>query len=349
MRALLMAWYDQSRRDLPWRRRRNVYRTWVSEVMLQQTRVDQAAPYFERFIERFPDVETLSKSDLDSVLVAWEGLGYYARARNLHAAATIVAEAGFPTDYDGWRSLPGVGDYTASSVSSIAYGEARAAVDGNVSRVISRLFAITHEKGTRAFQRTIATYAAELLDPDRPGDFNEAMMDLGASVCQHRNPACRECPLSANCIAAMEGKQSDYPRRAPRRSTPHFTEAAAVLTDREGRLLLRRRPEEGLLGGLWELPTSRLSDGDVAELALRANLESLGVGTVHVGDHITTVDHAYSHFRVTIRAYACRHTDPNAATEYSNSDGLAWHDEAGLLQVAMPRAHRKVLESTASA
>jgi A/G-specific adenine glycosylase len=342
MRRRLLAWHDAGRRELPWRQRRDVYRTWVSEVMLQQTRVDQATPYFNRFVERFPDLESLSRADLDSVLVAWEGLGYYARARNLHAAANIVAESGFPQDYAGWRSLPGVGDYTAASVSSIVHGEARAAVDGNVSRVVSRVFAIDLPKGTRPFERAVSGYAAALLAHDRPGDFNEAMMDLGATVCQPQRPRCQECPVFEHCLAAAAGQQTAYPRRSPRRATPHVVEAAAILADVEGRLFLRRRPSGGLLGGLWEFPTIRVPENADPEQTLRSYLPDLGVGPVAVGALLATIDHAYSHFRVTIRAYACQLRCGVAASPHTGDD-IKWFDAEGLHRIAMPRAHRRLV------
>lgn len=344
IRRRVLEWYDAGRRELPWRQRRDVYRTWVSEVMLQQTRADQAAPYFKRFVERFPDLESLSKADLDSVLHAWEGLGYYARARNLHTAAGIVAEAGFPRDYAGWRLLPGVGDYTAASVSSIIHGEARAAVDGNVSRVASRLFAIDHPKGTRPFARAVAGYAEALLATDRPGDFNEAMMDLGATVCKPRQPRCHDCPVFDHCLAVAAGKQADYPRRTPRRATPHVVEAAAILADVDGRLFMRRRPPGGLLGGLWEFPSILVHENTEPKHALQSYLAELTAGSVAVGALLATIDHAYSHFRVTIRAYACQPRRGPPALPCSGDDAR-WLDADGRCQVAMPRAHRRLVAS----
>jgi len=277
--ARLLAWYDGHRRDLPWRRDRDPYRVWLSEVMLQQTRVEVAAPYFERFTARFPDVAALAAADLDEVLALWSGLGYYRRARQLHAAARQVAADGgaFPRSLDGLRALPGVGAYTAAAVASIAFDVPAAAVDGNVERVAARLAALDGDPRAAPARRRVARIAADLLDAARPGDSNQALMELGATVCTPRRPRCPLCPLrdpapAANgaasngtdlngagawpgCRAALAGDPESYPPPRRRRAVERRRRLVALVEDAAGRLLLFRRADAAdLLAGTWELP-----------------------------------------------------------------------------------------------
>jgi A/G-specific adenine glycosylase len=246
-RGRLLAWYRTHRRDLPWRRTRDPYAIWVSEIMLQQTRVATAIPYYERFLARFPDVHALARARVDDVLALWSGLGYYRRARHLHAAARLLARAGFPGTEGEWRALPGIGPYAAAAIASIAFGARAAAVDGNVVRVVSRLHALRDARGVRAL-------AERWLSPRAPGDHNQAVMELGATVCTPRAPACPRCPLQSHCA----GKVAPLRYPAPRRRPPAVEERLSVaLIARGGRLQLRRRPGHGLLAGMWELPPAR--------------------------------------------------------------------------------------------
>jgi A/G-specific adenine glycosylase len=245
-RRRLLAWYRRHRRDLPWRRARDPYAIWLSEIMLQQTRVAAAIPYYERFLARFPDVRALARARLDEVLALWSGLGYYRRARHLHAAARIVAKGALPRTEEEWRELPGVGPYAAAAIASIAFGERAAAVDGNVVRVLSRLHAI--ERGP------VGDLARAWLSPRAPGDHNQALMELGATVCTPRAPACPRCPLSSFC--AGKSDPARYP--APRARRPVREERLAVaLVTRGGRIQLRRRAGDGFLAGMWDLPPAR--------------------------------------------------------------------------------------------
>ena len=251
-RTLLLAHYDAHRRDLPWRENQDPYRVWVSEIMLQQTRVETAVPYYERWMERFPTVEALAQVDEEAVLKAWEGLGYYSRARNLRRSALIVRErlgGVLPQDSNSLRTLPGIGEYSAGAIASIAYGEAVPAVDGNVRRVLSRLFDLADPNHASLRER-----AGELVDPDRPGDWNQALMELGATICTARSPRCAECPLAGQCQAKAGGTQElrPGPRRPPRVRAVSY--AVLVAYDPAGELLMVRRPPDGLLGGLWEFP-----------------------------------------------------------------------------------------------
>lgn len=295
LRGALLAWFAQAARALPWRAAtpRDPYRVWVSEVLLQQTQVARGLPYYQRFVERFPGVTALAEADLAVVLKAWEGCGYYARARNLHRAAQVMAREGIPTTHVGWLALPGVGPYTAAAVSSIAFGEARAVVDGNVRRVLARLFA--QADPTPAW---VQARADALLDPAHPGDWNEALMDLGATVCTPKRPNCGECPLKAHCQAFQSGTPEAYP--APKkRAVVRQVEAVALLVGDGEHAYLERRAGT-LLGGLWGLPLEEVGEGGVG-LALDALLERLGA---HSPRPLGQVTHTMTHRRFTLHLYA---------------------------------------------
>ncbi|KRE17993.1 A/G-specific adenine glycosylase [Bosea sp. Root381] len=264
--ADLLAWYDRHRRALPWRavagERADPYRVWASEIMLQQTTVTAVKPYYERFMARFPTVEALAAAPSEDVMQAWAGLGYYSRARNLHACAIAVMgehRGRFPDTEEGLRALPGIGAYTAGAVAAIAFDRPAAAVDGNVERVMTRLFAITDElPGARPLVRE---RVLNLMPPGRPGDFAQALMDLGATICTPRNPACGLCPWREPCVARRSGTQESFPRKAPKKAGVIRHGAAFVLLRQDGALLLRTRPPKGLLGGMAEVPTSEWRAG----------------------------------------------------------------------------------------
>jgi A/G-specific adenine glycosylase len=260
IRTALLTFFDASARPLPWRETRDPYAVWISEVMAQQTRVETAVPYYQRWLARFPDVGTLAAAPLDDVLKAWEGLGYYARARNLHAAARLLREchgSAVPRTYEALRSLPGVGEYTAGAVSSIAFGVPRAAVDGNVRRVLARL--LDEPAPSPSHLREVA---GVLVPEHRPGDFNQALMELGAMICTPKAPRCQRCPVQGHCAAHAAGTQANRPRRKTKRSVPTIDIATAVVRDGARRLLIVRRPSHGLLAGLWSFPGVELQAGD---------------------------------------------------------------------------------------
>lgn len=255
----LLAWFDAHKRDLPWRGVGDPYAVWISEVMLQQTRAGSVVPYYRRWMERFPDVEALAEADLGEVLRLWQGLGYYARARNAHRCARRVRDGWdgvFPPAADRLKTLPGIGPYTAAAVASIAFGEAVPAVDGNVRRVVARLFDLPDPPLAQ-----VRDLAGGLMDTDRPGDFNEAMMELGATVCTPRSPSCGTCPVAARCRARAAGTVAERPLRRRRRPVPTRTWGVLVAVSPRGRTLVVRRPPEGLLGGMWEFPAAEVEDG----------------------------------------------------------------------------------------
>jgi len=266
----LLAWFDQQQRDLPWRRSRHPYPVWVSEIMLQQTRVETARPYFERFIETFPSVEALAAADVEAVLSRWSGLGYYQRARRLHAAARRIVEegGGFPTTLEGWLRLPGVGRYTAAAITSIVLAVREPAIDGNVMRVVSRLLGQEEDPKKKVGSKAIEARARDLLDPERPGDSNQAIMELGATLCRPRRPRCSMCPLESDCRAAATGEPERYPVLGQRLPLLRQRRQVAVV-ESTGRLLLFRRPmDSARMAGIWELPWIDEARKEKPEVAL---------------------------------------------------------------------------------
>lgn len=308
IQAALLAWYRKHRRDLPWRRTKDPYAIWVSEVMLQQTQVTTVKPYFERFLREFPTVQALAQAPLEDALKAWEGLGYYSRTRNLHRAAQIVAaehKGALPRDVEGLLKLPGIGRYTAGAIASIAFGLAEPALDGNVARVLSRLFRVRENSKEVATRKKLWALARKLIPAGRASLFNQALMDLGATVCIPREPRCLICPLHALCQARVHNEQNELPVKAARRPTPHYDLAVGVVWKGK-RCLLVQRTAKGLLGGLWEFPGVRLNQGQPLQTHLKEHLRTLGL-KVRIGDEMTSVDHAFTHFRITAHAFHCVH------------------------------------------
>jgi A/G-specific adenine glycosylase len=264
----LLTWFDQHRRDLPWRRTSDPYKIWLSEVMLQQTRVETVLPFYNRFLERFPTVEDLAGAELEEVLTLWSGLGYYRRARQLHAASRRIAEAGaFPSTVEELLDLPGVGGYTAAAVASIAFGVVAPVMDGNVERVLSRCLALDEDPRASGGRKRLLAAAAELLDPDRPGDSNQALMELGATLCSPRRPKCLLCPLRPGCRASLEGDPESYPLPKVKRESERHRLLVAVVEDGAGVLLFRRPEDSPLLAGTWELPWVTLERDGAVETA----------------------------------------------------------------------------------
>jgi A/G-specific adenine glycosylase len=343
IRRALVAWYARHQRDLPWRRTRDPYAVWVSEIMLQQTQVATVIPYYERWLRLFPDVRALAAARLDAVLKAWEGLGYYSRARNMRRAAReIITEfrGRFPETVDGLLKLPGVGRYTAGAIASIAFGRDEPALDGNVVRALCRVFRVSENPKQPATQRRLRTLAGELLPPGRAGFFNQALMDLGATVCVPRAPRCNLCPLNRLCQAHAHGEEAEIPLRTKRKPVPHFDIAAGVVR-RGDRILIARRKAEGLLGGLWEFPGGKRRPGEsLKSCAAREIREELGI-EVDVLRPIITVKHAYTHFRITLHVFDCRWVSgrPRAI----GCDAYRWVRHKELERYAFPKANVKVI------
>jgi len=342
-RSLLMAWYRRSHRKLPWRETDDPYRIWVSEVMLQQTQVKTVLPYYERFCLRFPTVEDLAKARQQSVLKLWEGLGYYARARNLHrAAGMIVSQHGgrIPDGVETIKKLPGVGDYIAAAVLSIAYSRVCPVVDGNVKRVLSRLFCCDTPVNGSSSYAAFRPLAARLISARKPGDYNQATMELGATVCAARNPDCPRCPVAGFCLAFKAGETDQYPKRLPSRVTPVQKIAVGVVF-RGNRVLITRRKPNGLLGGLWEFPGGKLRPGeDPEDACVREVREETGI-SVGVGSYLTRVRHAYTHFRVVVDVYICRYRGGKIALNGPVDHRWIRLDEIG--RYPFPRANHKFI------
>ncbi|NOX61456.1 MAG: A/G-specific adenine glycosylase [Chloroflexi bacterium] len=308
----MLDWFAGRARSFPWREHPSPYYVWVSEMMLQQTQMATVLPYFQRFVARFPDVDSLAEASVDEVLKMWEGMGYYRRAHLLHRAAQVVVEqygGELPADEEALLALPGVGPYTAGAILSIAFGKPAPILDGNAKRVLSRLDDVTADIDRAATVRQLWARAAELVDPNRPGDFNQALMELGSLVCLPRRPRCASCPLQAHCLAYARGTQSQRPVRRSRKKTPHYDVVAGVVwhaTEPE-RFLITQRPSDGMLAGLWEFPGGKKQDGENLEQALARELrEELGIA-VEVGEPLPIIKHAYSHFRITLHPFHARH------------------------------------------
>ena len=341
-RGHLLAWYDRNRRELPWRRDRDPYRVWLSEVMLQQTRVDVVLPYYERFLERFPSVDDLAAAPVDEVLGLWSGLGYYRRARQLHAAAGRIAAEGFPDTAAGWRELPGVGDYTAAAVASIAFDEVVAVLDGNVERVVARLRAVEGDPKRAATRRRLLAGATELVDPGRPGDSNQALMELGATLCTPSSPRCLLCPLAEECRARAEGDPERYPEVRKKRPPVRVRWLVAAV-EAEGRRLLFRRPDdEDLLAGTWELPWVPLAEG--VECAAEALAARYG-GRWQLGEAVATVRHSITHraIEVEVRRAECRSGGVVEADEVAEGPEGGWFAPEEIAELATSSLVAKIV------
>lgn len=306
--ACLLEWFESNRRDLPWRGTRSVWKIWVAEVMLQQTRTDTVKEYYGRFLDRFPTVGRLAEADLEEVLKLWEGMGYYARARNLWRAASVVmTEHGgrIPEDPAAFGKLPGVGDYIAAAVMSIACGHPLPVVDGNVLRVYGRYAALNDDITEPTTRRKIRDRLGRVIPADRPGDFNQAMMETGAVICLPRNPKCPECPLRTGCRALRTGRVNSFPFKSRRPASPLYEVAVAVIVKGK-RFFIQKRPDAGHLGGLWEFPGGKLEPGESPECGVvRECREEIAADLEIVGE-LARVRHAYTHFRIDLHVFVCR-------------------------------------------
>jgi A/G-specific adenine glycosylase len=306
-RAALLPWYRAHRRDLPWRRTRDPYAIWISEAMLQQTRVETVIPYYERFLQRFPDIATLARASLEDVYAAWAGLGYYSRARNLHRAAlTILERLGgqLPSTRDELLELPGIGRYTAGAVASIAFNRPEPVLDGNVERVLARYLGIREDVREPRGAAALWDAAARLVIGPEPGELNQALMELGATLCSVRAPRCLACPLRAGCIARRDGDTDSLPRKSAR-PKPRAMRAVAALVRRGPHVLAVRRAPGGLLGGLWELPGGAVRRGEASKDALcRAIREQTGLELVEV-EAAGSVEHTFTHRQLRLQLFRC--------------------------------------------
>jgi len=341
----LSDWFESNARDLPWRRSRDPYVIWVSEIMLQQTQVETVIPYFEAFIRRFPNVGSLARARLDTVLKLWEGMGYYARARNMHIAARNILSGfsgRFPQRTEALQSLAGIGKYTAGAIASIAFGQDEPAVDGNATRVLCRVFRIRqHPKAART-QKRLWSIAKQLVPAQRAGTFNQALMELGATVCTPRNPDCMACPLAALCKAHAAGQQEKLPLRSAPKAMPKKTFAVAVIEVR-GNILISKRVPKGLLGGLWEFPGVEIGRGQTPQAKLKRRIRDHFNIKIELQGPTMVFRQAYSHFVAEFHVYRCRRLSgkPNGAA----SDPHKWVCPQNLGRYAFSRAHQIIRDA----
>jgi A/G-specific adenine glycosylase len=344
----LLAWYDANRRDLPWRRTRDPYAIWVSEMMLQQTQVKTAIDYFGRWMTRFPTVDALASATEGEVLHAWQGLGYYRRAKNLLRAAEVVVNdhgGRLPDRVDALLRLPGIGRYSAGAISSIAYGAREPVVDGNVVRVLCRLLGLRGDPTRTPLKNDLWTLARALMPQARPGDFNQAMMELGATVCTPRDPDCDACPLARRCTARRAGTALELPELPARRTVEKVLRVAVVVRRRASVLCARVPSGARRVAGRWEFPNTDGQGGESGESAAeRAVLDATG-SSVSFGQHLFTVRHSVTHHRITLEVLLCR-LAPGGGSGRSAS--ARWVPIAGLAELAMPAPHRRIARRLAT-
>ena len=342
-RKNLLRWFETHRRQLPWRETDDPYCIWVSEVMLQQTQVKKVLEYYQNFVSRFPDVESLARAGLQDLLKTWEGLGYYARARNLHKAAQFVVGdlAGeIPTDYAAFRKLPGVGEYIAAAVQSIAFNQPYAVVDGNVKRLLARLFLIETPINQSASTKIFQDKADLLLDQNTPGTFNQAMMELGATVCRPQSPTCIVCPVNTVCSAFQTARQEEFPVRQKPKPVPEYHIVAGVIHKGDTVLITQRKPE-GLLGGLWEFPGGKIHAKETPQQAcVRAVREETNL-LVEPIEHLTRVKHAYTHFKIVMDVFHCNYQSGEVVL--NEAEDFRWITADQIDQFPFPRSNHKFI------
>lgn len=352
----LLRWWDAVHADLPWRRRgEDPYAVWVSEVMLQQTQIATVIPYYERWMARLPTIRSLAEADLDEVLKLWEGLGYYRRARHLHEAArTVVRDHGgaLPDSVKELRRLKGIGPYTAGAIASIAFGRRAAVLDGNVTRVLSRLHDLNEDVTETSTRKALWQLAEAWIPMQRPGAFNQALMELGQRICTPAKPHCQRCPLADFCLARKRGTQLERPVRPPRKNTPHYDVAAGVIWRhwragngrplQDDQFLITRRPMNGLLGGLWEFPGGKQQDGETLPGALRREIREELAIEIEVDEPLISVGHAYTHFRISLHAYHARYQ--SGKIQHLGVDDHAWVHLNELDDYAFAVTDRKIID-----
>lgn len=338
-------WYVQQQRDLPWRRTRDPYAIWISEVMLQQTQVETVIPYYHRFLTRFPKVEALARSRLQEVLKVWENLGYYSRARNIHAAAGEILRrhhGRIPDTMEDLQGLPGIGPYIAAAILCFAFGKRIPTVEANVNRVLCRLFNIRTPLDRSDTRKRIYALAEDLVPKGTSSFFNQGLMDLGATVCTPLNPACNRCPLATHCQALELGVQEELPLKKKKGPLPHKRMTAAIFMDRKKRLLIVQRPPRGLLGGLWKFPGGECMAGESLDGALRRTVKAeLGI-RAYVKKPLASVKHAYTHFRTTLHGFHCRRV---GEPENLGCSRWAWAAMSDLAGLPFSKVDRKIMEA----
>ncbi|VXD23674.1 A/G-specific adenine glycosylase [Planktothrix serta PCC 8927] len=342
LRRSLLNWYAQTGRNLPWRNSSDPYQIWISEIMLQQTQVKTVIPYYQSWLEAFPTIHNLAEADLQTVLKLWQGLGYYARARNLHACAQQIVQqynGVFPYELEAVLSLPGIGRTTAGGILSSAYNLPISILDGNVKRVLARLIALSVPPGKAL--KSLWELSDQLVDSNHPREFNQALMDLGATVCTPKTPNCSECPWTLYCQAYLLNLQSQIPMREISSPLPHKIIGVGVIWNQQGQILIDKRPAKGLLGGLWEFPGGKLEAGETLEECIKREIQEELAIEIEVKDHLMTLEHAYTHFKVTLNVYHCRYI--SGEPQPLESDEIRWVTLDEIDQFPFPKANEKII------
>lgn len=342
----LTEWFQSERAHLPvpGRGDSNPYAIWVAEVMLQQTQVTTVWPYYEKWMQKYPSIAHLAAADQDQVLKSWEGLGYYSRARNLHRGAQYVLDVcggTLPDRVSELLKIPGIGPYTAAAIASLAFGIPEPLIDGNVLRVYSRLTRLTADISLSKTKATISSELGRLISPEKPAEFNQGLMDLGRVICTPKNPACKSCPLESICLSAGAADVESFPVKERRKALPHLHIVIGLIRKGET-LLIQKRPAEGLLGGLWEFPGGKIEEGERGDEALLREIREETGLIVELGEKIGTINHAYTHFKITMSAWYCTWIEGEAQTLASSQNRWIPFDE--LHKFAFPRANLKILE-----
>ncbi|OPY84266.1 MAG: putative A/G-specific adenine glycosylase YfhQ [Syntrophus sp. PtaU1.Bin208] len=344
--TLLLSWYDKNKRLLPWRTTVDPYAIWLSEIMLQQTQVEAVIPYYRRFLEQFPTIQELARAPLEAVLKAWENMGYYSRARNLHAAARLVMDSHggqLPENPAELRALPGIGPYTAGAILSIAFGKPLPAVDGNVKRVLSRLFAVDRPLDVGSTQQFISALAEKLVPIKEPGLFNSALMELGALVCRPGIPQCTRCPLTSICLAHAGECQHLLPVTGSRANRPHREAGAVILRDSQNRLLIVQRPAAGFLGGLWKFPGGMLSPGETTSEGLKNRCrEELNL-SISVQEPLLKLQQGYTHFQLTLHVFSGTILEGNPGLPAAGN--RLWASVGDIRSFPFSRAELRILDA----
>lgn len=343
LRRSLLRWYQEQGRQLPWRNQTDPYKIWVSEMMLQQTQVKTVIPYYQKWLQQFPDINSLAAADLQTVLKAWEGLGYYARARNLHQAAQHILQhyqGIFPQTLEAVLQLKGIGRTTAGGILSAAFNQPVSILDGNVKRVLSRLIAL--DKPPQQALDQLWKISDTILDPNYPRDFNQALMDLGATLCTRHQPKCLLCPWQQFCLAYHQGIQNQLPMSEMSKPLPHKKIGVAVILNNQNEILIDRRPVNGLLGGLWEFPGGKVEENETIQECIKREIaEEIDI-EIEVREHLITLDHAYTHFKVTLNVYVCRYL--SGEPKPVECEEIRWVKLEELEQYPFPKANSKIIE-----
>ncbi len=339
----LLTWYDTNQRQLPWRTNPSPYKTWISEMMLQQTQVATVIDYFNRFLTQFPTVNDLANANEQTVLKCWEGLGYYSRARNLHKAAKLIVtqhQSQLPQHYEELQTLPGIGPYCGAAITSIAFGHPVPVVDGNVLRVFTRFWGIFDDIRHQKVKTMLFHKLEHFIDGTNPANFNQAIMELGALICSPKSPQCNQCPLQSECFAFNNNKTADLPYKTKKAPTPHYTIGVGIIW-KDNKVLIGKRKTNQMLGGLWEFPGGKQQNNEPITETIKREIKEETTLDVTINQPITIIKHAYSHFKITLHAYEC--TYQQGTPTPNSTDQLKWVTPNDLNAYPFPKANKTIV------